>query len=61
MPFAKGAKGTPTYFSALPGALSIMSMDKFSITSSSSNEKFIFSKREGEFFNFEIVGESVQR
>jgi hypothetical protein len=35
-------------------------MDKFSITSSSSNEQFIFSERDGEFFNFEVFGESVQ-
>ena len=35
-------------------------MDKFSITSSSSNEQYIFSERAGELFNFEVVGESVQ-
>ncbi|WP_183907293.1 DUF6228 family protein [Simiduia aestuariiviva] len=34
-------------------------MDKFSITSSSSKEQYIFSERDGEFFKFEVVAESV--
>ncbi|MBB3170026.1 DUF6228 family protein [Simiduia aestuariiviva] len=35
-------------------------MSRFPIISSSSNEQFIFSERDGEFFNFEVVGEFVQ-
>ncbi|BBM02437.1 DUF6228 family protein [Microbulbifer sp. GL-2] len=35
-------------------------MDKFLITSSSSNEQFIFSQRDGEFFRFEVVGEAIR-
>jgi hypothetical protein len=35
-------------------------MDKFLITSSSSNEQFIFSQRDGEFFKFEVVGKAIK-
>ena len=35
-------------------------MEKFSITSSTSNEQFIFSERNGEFFDFEVVGEDLR-
>lgn len=35
-------------------------MDNFSINSSTSNEEFIFSGRDGEFFNFEVVSENLK-
>lgn len=35
-------------------------MDTFSIKSSSSNEQFVFSERDGEFFQFEVVGEAIR-
>jgi hypothetical protein len=35
-------------------------MDKLSITSSSSNEVFTFSQRDGGFFRFDVTGEAIK-